>query len=290
VRVLVTGGSGFTGRRVLRDAIAAGHEVVALARSEAAAATLRRLGARPVSGDLDGWASLRSAFAAARADCLLNVASMGFGHAPAVIEAAESAGIKRGVFVSTAAVTTRLPTRSRAVRLAAETAVRNCAMDWTLIRPTMIYGAPGDRNMARLLALLRRTPVVPVPGGGHRLQQPVHVDDLAAAILSTVECTAAVGRTYHLAGPEPISFRRLLREAAEAVGRRVHLVPVPLGGCVAVLRLYQAASRRPKLKVEQLLRLAEDKAVDIAAARDDLDFAPRPFAVGIREEVRLLWP
>jgi nucleoside-diphosphate-sugar epimerase len=144
--------------------------------------------------------------------------------------------------------------------------------------------------MCRLLAALRRVPVVPVPGGGHRLQQPVHVDDLAEAILAAGRCPTAIGHTYDLAGPAPITFRRLLREAADALGRRVRLVPVPLGACVAGLRLHEKLSAAPRLKAEQLRRLAEDKAFDITAARADLGFTPRPFATGIREEARLLWP
>jgi uncharacterized protein YbjT (DUF2867 family) len=264
--------------------------VLALARSAVAAGRLRRLGARPVVGDLDDVVSLREAFVSARADCLLNVASMGFGHAPAIIAAATAAGVERGVFVSTTAVMTRLPAASRAVRLAAEDAVKRSSLRWTVLRPTMIYGAPGDRNMCRLLTALRRVPVVPVPGGGHRLQQPVHVEDLAEAIMTAGQCPTAIGHTYDLAGPEPITFRRLLRETADAVGRRVRLVPVPLGPCLAGLRLHEKLSAAPRLKAEQLQRLAEDKAFDIAAARTDLGFSPRAFAAGIREEARLLWP
>ncbi|MCW2506105.1 MAG: NAD-dependent epimerase/dehydratase [Actinomycetia bacterium] len=290
MRLFVTGGSGFTGRRVVAHALAAGHDVVALARSDAAAGVLRDLGARIAAGDLDDAGSLPGVFAAAHADCLLNVASMGFGHGPAVVSAAEQAGIRRGVFVSTTAVTTRLPAASRRVRLAAEDAITTSGLTWTILRPTMIYGQPGDRNISRLLALLRRAPAVPVPGGGHRLQQPVHVDDLAAAIVAAAEQPTAAGRIFDIAGPEPISFRRSLREAGDAVGRRPWLVPVPLGPCVLGLRLYERAASRPRLRAEQLERLAEDKSFDIGAARAHLGFDPRPFRVGVREEARLLWP
>ena len=51
----------------------------------------------------------------------------------------------------------------------------------------MIYGAPGDRNLSRLLAVLRRAPLLPVPGGGRHLQQPVHVADVADAVLNAAQ-------------------------------------------------------------------------------------------------------
>lgn len=289
VTLLVTGGSGFTGRRFVSTAVGAGHRVVALARSRDAAQVLERLGAAVVPGDLDDPASLDAAFACG-ADALVNIASLGFGHAPAVVAAAEAAGLRRAVFVSTTAVTTALPAPSKRTRLAAEATIASSSLDWTVVRPTMIYGLPGDRNMARLLQVLRRVPALPLPGGGERLQQPVHVDDLAAALLAAVLTPAAVGRTYAVAGPEALSFRALVLQAGQAVGRRPVLVPVPLGPAKAALRVYEWLVPRPRLKVEQLERLDEDKAFPIAAAQDDLGYRPRSFKDGIRAEAALLAP
>lgn len=287
MRLLVTGGSGFTGQRVVRLAVEQGHEVLALARSSVAADRLRSLGAEPVAGDLDDPASLDAAFGCG-ADALVNVASLGFGHAPAVVSAAEDAGLRRAVFVSTTAVTTALPAPSKALRLAAEDTVRSSALDWTIVRPTMIYGAAGDRNLSRLLALLRKAPVLALPGGGLRLQQPVHVEDLAGAILAAVTSAAAVGQVYDVAGPEPLSFRDLVLQAGQAVGRRPLLLGVPLRPTIAAVRAYERVAPRPRLKAEQLERLAEDKAFDIDPARRDLGYAPRSFADGIAAEAAAL--
>ena len=288
MRVHVTGGSGFLGGRVVPLLIELGHEVTALARSAPAAERVAALGAAPVTGDLDDPASLDAAFSASRAQVLVNLASLGFGHAPAIVGAAEDAGLSRAVFVSTTSLFTRLNASSKAVRQSAEDTIRSSALEWTIIRPTMIYGAPGDRNMARLLGLLRRSPVVPLPGGGHRLQQPVHVDDLARAIVAAIDRPATVGRAYDLGGPEPLTLRQVIEQASAAVGRRRILAPVPLRPAVAAARLYERMAPNPRLKAEQLERLAEDKAFDISDARRDLDFDPRPFEAGIREEAALL--
>lgn len=284
MKLLITGGSGFLGRHLLPQAIERGHQVVALARSCGAARVVAELGAAPVAGDLDDPAATDAAFADAGADALVNLASLGFGHAPVIVSAAEEAGVKRAVFVSTTAVTTTIAARSKRVRLEAEEAVRASALDWTIIRPTMIYGGPGDRNIARLLSVLRRTPVLPVPGGGKRLLQPVHVEDLAAAVLNAVESPAASGRTYDVAGPEPMPLAELLAEAIRATGSRTRLVPVPLRPAIQLLSLYERLSRRPRLKAEQLRRLAEDKAFSVEAAARDLDFSPRSFRTGVTEQ------
>ena len=79
------------------------------------------------------------------------------------------------------------PVQGRAA--GAERQIRESGLKWTILRPTMIYGAPGDRNLSRLLTAARHAcpglPVrcLPVPGGGRQLQQPVHVADVAGAVL-----------------------------------------------------------------------------------------------------------
>jgi uncharacterized protein YbjT (DUF2867 family) len=285
--MLVTGGSGFLGGYVLREANRRGHLTVALARSEAAAAVVTALGARPVSGDLNDPRSLAHAFAARRCDILVNLASLGFGHAPAIVAAAEKAGIDRAVFVSTTAVTTTLAVTSKRVRLAAEHRIAASDLSWTILRPTMIYGDPGDRNLSRLLPLLRRVPVLPVPGATH-LQQPAHVADVAGAVLAAAERPATAGRTYDVAGPKPLTFTELLRTSARAVASRTRFVPVPLSPVVAAARGYELLSKNPRIRSEQLRRLAEDKAYAIDDAVSDLGYAPRPFADGIHAEARAM--
>ena len=288
MRLLATGGSGFLGGYVLDEATRRGHEVVALARSKAAAATVRKHGAEPLAGDLDDPAGLADVFGSAACSSLLNTASLGFGHAPAIVAAARAAGFDRAVFLSTTAVTTTLPARSRAVRLLAEEQIRESGLKWTILRPTMIYGAPGDRNLSRLLMWLRKVPMVPVPGGGRHLQQPVHVADVASAVVSAVERPESAWTTYDLAGPEPLSFAELLRVAAQAAGSRTRFVPVPLSPLVAAARGYELLTTRPRIRAEQLQRLAEDKAFSIDDAVRDLGYAPRPFAEGILAEARAL--
>ena len=170
----------------------------------------------------------------------------------------------------------------------AEEQIRESGLKWTILRPTMIYGAPGDRNLSRLLTLLPRVPVLPVPGGGRHLQQPVHVADVAGAVLSAVERPESAGTTYDIAGPEPLSFAELLRVAARAAGSRTRFVPVPLSPLVAAARGYELLAARPRIRAEQLQRLAEDKAFSIEDAARDLGYAPRSFAEGIVAEARAL--
>jgi nucleoside-diphosphate-sugar epimerase len=205
---------------------------------------------------------------------------MGFGHVPGLVRQLQSAGVKRAVFISTTAIFTSLPSASRAIRVEAEAAVQHSTLDWTILRPTMIYGTARDRNISRLLRFLKRWPVFPLCGNA--LWQPIHVEDLADAVVAALDTPAAVSRTYNVAGAAPLPFSGLVREAAAAVSRRVVLVPVPISAAVLAARLTHVVSP------EQIRRLAEDKAFDYSAAEADFGFQPGPFAEGVRREARAL--
>jgi uncharacterized protein YbjT (DUF2867 family) len=225
VRVAVTGATGFTGRRVVSELLRRGHEVTALVRPPAA-----RLAARPgmsvVEGDMADARAVAQLMGGAEA--FVHAASLGFGHARVVTEAVEAACPRRSVVFSSTALFTRLPAASRAIRLAAEERVPALSSDWTIVRPTMIYGAAGDRNMERLIRFLARSPIVPLPGAGRALIQPVHVEDLGRAAVDALLCPAA-RRAYNLAGADPAPPCELVTQVAGLLGRRPPLVTVPVG-------------------------------------------------------------
>ena len=284
--VALAGATGFTGRRVAAR-LAARHGAVnvrCLVRPGSDRSVLPG-GLACTVGDLADPESLGRWLDGA--DLLVYCASMGFGHVPGVLAELGRAGVPRAVFVSTTAIFTRLPAPSKAVRTAAEDAVRASPAATTIVRPTMIYGAPGDRNMERLLRALRRWPVFPLVGGGRGLIQPVHVEDLADGIVAAC-VDVARDREYDLSGALPITFRDAVRTAAQAAGTRSLLVPLPIGPVAWLLGAAERIGLRLPLKREQVLRLAEDKAFSHAAAAADLGFAPRGFEDGIAEEARLL--
>lgn len=281
--VALAGATGFTGRRVAARLAARGAAPVCLVRPSSDVGALP-LGAEHRMGDLADTASVDRWLARCRS--LVYCASMGFGHVPAVVAAAERAGIRRAVFVSTTGIFTALPAPSKATRTAAEAAVLRSALAWTIVRPTMIYGARGDRNLERLLRFVAKWPAVVVPGHGRSLVQPVHVDDLADAIVSCWATDAAAGRAYDLSGAAAVSLDALIDAAASACGRRVMKIHLPLGPVAALLGLAEGAGLGLPVRREQVLRLAEDKAFPHDAAVRDFGFAPRGVEDGLRDEAR----
>jgi nucleoside-diphosphate-sugar epimerase len=285
LKIAVTGGSGFTGRFVVDKLLSEGHTVRCLARRTTDRGALAA-GAGVFEGDLDDSESLRRFLTGS--DVLVNVASLGFGHASNVVRACEAASVRRGVFFSTTSIFTELPSASRAVRVAAEETVRASQLSWTILRPTMIYGTERDRNMSRMIRFLNRAPFVPLPGGGSALVQPVHVEDLAEAVARTLQRPETTGRAYDLPGADPAPLRAVLRFVLSELGRHAPILTIPSAPAAALAGLWQVTGLPPRVSREQVLRLSEDKAFPYDEARRDLDFRPRSWKEGLAREVERL--
>jgi len=286
VRVLVTGATGFTGSYVARKLAGAGHSVACFVRPTSDRSPLDDLPVEFSTGTFEEPETLQAALKGA--DALVNVASLGFGHGPNVLGALAGAGVRRAVFFSTTSIYTKLNPKSKSVRLTAEEAIMSSDLDWTLVRPTMIYGSRRDRNMFQLIRFLRKYPVMPVPGPGKNLQQPVYVEDLADAVLAVLNTPGTAGWSYNLAGAEALTFDEVIDTTARHLGRSVRKLHLPyrlsLAGVSAAGRLL----KRAPLSTEQILRLNEDKAFDISDAKRDFGYAPLTFSEGIRREIESL--
>jgi nucleoside-diphosphate-sugar epimerase len=283
MKILVTGATGFTGSCVVPRLLARGADVRCLVRSTSDTSGLPQAGIRLIRGNLDDRDSL--ALAMQGADLLVNLASLGFGHAGNVVKAAMDTGIRRALFISTTAIFTGLNARSKAVRLAAEETITRSGLAYTILRPTMIYGSPRDRNMSRLIRYLQRWPLVFVAGGGQALQQPVYVEDVAEAVVRAIESADTLNKAYNVAGATVLSFDQVVDTICGLLRRSVRKVHVPWVPLVSFLSILERLSIRLPIKAEQILRLNEDKAFDYSAAGRDFGYQPRSFAEGIRLEL-----
>jgi uncharacterized protein YbjT (DUF2867 family) len=284
MRTLVTGGTGLLGGALLDLLLAEGHEVRCLVREGSSRASrLDPLPLELVRGDARDSRALSRAISGM--DALVHVA--GIEHAPPVLEAARRAKVGRLVVVSSTSAHSAYEFRS-GLYLRMEELVRESGLDYTIVRPTMIYGSELDKNMHRLLRFLDRSPVLPMFGSGENLWQPVYHEDCAEGVYEALARPAAVGQSYDLPGAEPLTYLELVRTAAGALGRKPRIVRLPL----EPMRLALAAAERLRLPLpigsEQVLRLREDKAYPYDKAKRELGYAPRTFREGIAREVARL--
>lgn len=167
---------------------------------------------------------------------------------------------------------------------AAETALRAARPDPLIIRPTMIYGDPRLEAVTRLMRLARRWPIMPLPGSGRAMVQPVFYSDLGAMAAALVVDPPNGGRIFAAGGPEIVSFASLYALIAQAAGARALPLPIPLWALRGAARLHF----RIPLDPAQLDRAESDRR---AVAQDELPtgLAPAtPLAAGLALLARAL--
>lgn len=285
MKIFVTGATGFTGSRVVPRLLQNGFAVRCLYRAASDRSPLDGLNVEWVLGDVSDTDSLTSAMQGA--DALVNIASLGFGHADSILRAAKGAGIQRAIFISTTAIFTQLNASSKKVRVAAELAIETSGLQYTLLRPTMIYGSPRDRNMWRLIKFMRLSPIIPVFGDGQYLQQPIFVDDVASAVLGCLKADVTIGKSYNIAGKHPLTYNEVIDTIARAMNKRVWKLHIPSKPVVAFLSFFERMRLPFPLKAEQVLRLNENKGFSYAEASRDFGFSPLSFEEGINLECKV---
>jgi nucleoside-diphosphate-sugar epimerase len=166
--------------------------------------------------------------------------------------------------------------------LAGEHAFLASGRSGVMLHPTMIYGAQGEDNVRRLAALLARLPVVPLPGGGRALVQPIHQGDVTRAVLAALDRAWPGPRALAIAGPAAVTYADFARAVARAAGLRPpRILRVPAWPLIAAATLTSALPFTPTIRGAEIRRLLEDKAFDVAPMIETLGFAPIPLHDGL---------
>jgi nucleoside-diphosphate-sugar epimerase len=151
-----------------------------------------------------------------------------------------------------------------------------------MLHPTMIYGALGADNVRRLAALIRRLPILPLPGGGRSLVQPIHQNDVTRSILAALEHDWSGPETMVIAGLEAVTYRDFIADVAVASGAEPpRIVSVPAWPLIALAPLSRVLPGLPTIRAAEIRRLLEDKAFDIEAMRRILGVTPISLADGL---------
>lgn len=283
MRVAVTGATGFVGHHVVAELVRAGHDVVAVARrgGRSSAASGADLGTHPgvryIAGDVATGEGLDSAFAGADAAVHLvgiitqagrqTFARVHVDGTANALGAARRAGVRRFAHMSALGARPDSPAGYARSKADAEALVRASGLEWTVFRPSNIFGV-GDDFFGRILRqLVSLPPVVPVIGSGDFPFRPVWVGDVARAFAGALSRPQTAGCTFDLAGPTEHRFEALLDLEMRALGLRKPRLHVPLALMRAAVPI-MGALPSPPITRDQFLMLLEGSTADPAPARD----------------------
>lgn len=283
--ILVTGGSGFIGRRVTSRLTEDGNSVRVLARGQRRAD--QPSGVEVVRGDVVSAEGISEAMSEVEkvVHLVAIIRESGSQTFEAVIrqgterlvEAAKVAGVSKFVYVSAIGAQDNPYYPYLHAKWAAERAVALSGLKYTILRPSIIFGE-GDEFINALAGLVRYNPVVPVAGDGKAKFQPLWVEDLVTCIVACLDEDAHGGQTLEVGGPEHLTYERMLDIVTEALDKSRLKAHVPLAVMRPLAQMMEWVLPKPPVTRDQLKMLALDNITETDSMMLSFGVQPRSLA------------
>jgi uncharacterized protein YbjT (DUF2867 family) len=296
MKIGIIGGTGFVGSYLVDKLCSDGHEVRLLTRPGSEHKAPTDASVELVAGDVADEASVRACFSGCDAAVYLigilredPKAGISFDAlqrrgAERAIAVAEELGVRRFLLMSANGIDAAA-TPYQTSKLAAEEALKASGLDWTIFRPSVIFGDPRGRMefCSQLKAELIDSPLpaplfyqglLPTNAGGFELG-PVHVEDVAAAFAAALTQPESIGQTLELCGPRTVSWKEILKTIATASGKSKLMLPAPVMFIAPVAGLMDRFSWFPVTRDQLIMLLAGNTCADDGFAR--LGLTPQPF-------------
>jgi NADH dehydrogenase len=236
--ILITGGTGFIGRALVRQLFESGYPVRTLLRPSPRTPRLPK--GVPVEVAVVGLGDVRGLRAALRdVDTVIHLAGTEHQGRNAnllavdilgtrnLAQAAKDAGVGRFIYLSHIGADRASAFPVHKAKGIAEEHIRKSGVPHTIVRSSIVYG-PEDHFTTDLAGMLRRAPIFfPLPGDGQTRIQPLWVEDLITCLLWAMESAETVDKTYEVGGSEYFTVRQTLEQIMAVTGKRRLLVPIP---------------------------------------------------------------
>jgi len=266
MRIAITGGTGFIGRRLADRLISEGHEVILLARKIREQTEPGQGRESFVTSDLSDLQVLRESFAGCDAVAHCAGINREIGrqtykrvHVQGtrnVVTACREAGVKRILLLSFLRARGNCGSPYHESKWAAEEIVRNSGLDHTVIKAGVVYGR-GDHMLDHLSRALHTFPVFGTVGFKEKNVRPLAVDDLVQVMRAALVDGRLKQQTIALLGPEEIPLREAVRRVSEVVGKQPLMLPLPVWLHCVMAHVWELTMTTPLASFAQVRILAE---------------------------------
>ncbi len=159
-------------------------------------------------------------------------------------------------------------------------------INWTIFRPTLIYGIGLDKNISSVVRFIRKFSFFPVSEDGKGLRQPVHCDDLAIATLSVISNRSSFDKAYNLVGGERVSYHDMIEKVFSALSIRARILSVM--HLPTILDIFSKISGVDEVNGEIARRMNIDLVFDDSSARTDFSYSPRQFLASGKQDLGII--
>ncbi|MHB8171598.1 MAG: SDR family oxidoreductase [Thermincolia bacterium] len=286
--ILVTGANGLTGKYILPE-IAKKYpdkKMRAIVRSKEKGEALFPYIQDYVVGDLSDGETIKNAMSE-EINIVIHIAGIRFSLI--VLEEARKYAktIDQIIFIHTTGMYSRYSEYSKLYKeienqLFLEVKKNN--IPYTILRPTMIYGSVKDKNINKLISYLATKKVFPLFGQYGKMQ-PIFYKDLGNAVVASIYNERSFNKEYNLSGGSVHTYGEIVRMVRKILNSKILILPIPYTIALSAGWLYEQIARSPRISLEQIRRLSEDKVYDHSEAGKDLGFNPVTFQQGVKFEI-----
>ncbi|MBU1234833.1 MAG: NAD-dependent epimerase/dehydratase family protein [Proteobacteria bacterium] len=292
--ILVTGGAGVVGSRLVRRLCDKGYQVRVLTLpNDPAIANLEGLPCEIFEADVTDSISL--AGVCAGVDTVFHLAAIiitnndenywriNYQGTKNMVETALESGVKHFILVSSAAV--HDPSSSeyaRSKKDAEELLLQQKGLQPTITRPSLVYEKGGGQEFMLFWESLKKWPVIPFIGKGGGMKNPVYAEDLITALAAIPYNRNSFGKIYNLTGGGALTMLELTRLLLRHQGRRKVIVHLPLSLCYLLALIFEKIMKKPLLTRYGISRIEADANEDNSEARRDLGYVPITFEEGLQ--------
>jgi len=289
--IYVAGGTSFLGKKVVEKLLEENKEVRCLFRNEEAKNKLQDLVKKYpdklslVSGNLLSADSL--IYGLKGTDAAVYLVRLEYVEfVQNFLDAVRRAGIKRVVFISSTTALSPKDEDIKKKKLEAEELIKRSNLDYTILRPSMIYGGAGDNNFHKMLSFIKRKGFFVEFGDGKNLIQPIYVGDVCKAIINVLDNPVTFKKTYEICGKEAIKYEEMLEIVKRKLNKNFKIIKLPIGLSKFLVNIYNKLNKKSDLKPEQIEGMKIDKAYSYSEAQKDFGFSPLSFEEGIELEIK----
>lgn len=288
--ILVTGGTGYVGTRLVRKLVEQGRDVRLLARDGEAARRQFPHGVAFARGDVTQPATLAAALADVETVIHLvaiirerggtTFEQINYQGTVHVVEAEKAAGTRRHLQMSALGALRDPAFPYHDTKYRAEQYVRASGLDWTIFRPSIIFG-PGDQFFSTLAGLAKLPAPFILPDGGVATFQPVWLEDVVDSFIRALDDPVTIGKTYELGGPEIMPYKEMVTVLMDVTGRRRPMLSLPAALLKPAAFAFDKLLPKPPVTPEQLKMLRLDNSSDDSATAALIARPPKSLREGL---------
>ena len=295
--ILLTGGTGYVGRRLVEKLRARPEPVRLLVRDPDGARNQSGDTVSLAQGDVTDPATLAAALEGVTTVIHLvaiirerpggvTFERLNYQAAVNMVDAAKAAGVRRFIHMSALGVRADPALPYMDTKFRAQQYVERSGLDWTVFQPSVIFGE-GDEFINTLADLVRKpllflpAPFLPVVGNGRTKFQPVSRDDVIDALIKALDDPATIGQVYQLGGPQVLTYSEMLDVIMAKLGKKRGKIHVPVALMKPAVAVMDKILAKPPVTPAQLSMLRLDNSAPESATETLIGRPPLALAAGI---------